>query len=128
MRIITCFSTILFLGFSIGCNEQKDIHLINGFNAPDLSSPEKTVRSFWWALKNNKVDVAKNCIDLEKVAIGRHGTNIDKFISNHQKTNTEKFVFILADKLVRIKSPHHCMDYDLEMNGENNWIIVSMHP
>ncbi|NQU08672.1 MAG: hypothetical protein HQ583_08925 [Candidatus Abyssubacteria bacterium] len=102
--------------------------LISGFSAPDLSTPEKTLRTFWWAIRNGEKDIALGCVDVEKTAEGRHGTDIGEFISGFSQVDTGDFEFVVGDTRVSIRSPHHNMDYDMEKTEDGRWLIVSIHP
>jgi hypothetical protein len=103
-------------------------NLVSGFSAPDLSTPEKTLRTFWWAIRNGEKDIALGCVDVEKTAEGRHGTDIDNFISEFSQVDTGDFIFVVGESRVSIRSPHHNMDYDMEKTEDGRWLIVSIHP
>ena len=100
----------------------------SGFSAPDLSTPEKTLRTFWWGIRNGEKDIALGCVDVEKTAEGRHGTDIDDFISEFSQVDTGDFIFVVDQSRVSIRSPHHNMDYDMEKTEDDRWLIVSIHP
>lgn len=108
--------------------EEASHHLIQQSSLPDLSTPEKTLRTFWWAIRNGEREMALGCIDGEKTAAGRHGVDADEFISEFSGVDTSDFRYIVGDGRVSIQSRHHNMDYDMERTEDGRWLIVSIHP
>ena len=98
---------------------------INAARKPDLSSPEHTVRTFWTAIKAGDTNMALKCTYPERIATGHGGRNIQQFIDEHRETDTSSFQFLSGGS---IRSPTHCMDYDMEKNTKDEWIIYSIHP
>ncbi len=126
---------VIFIGCRKDVSEQvtpkiteSDTRIVSDFTAPDQSAPERTLRTFWWAIKNGKNDIALACVDRKKVAEGHHSRDIDKFISEFSPLDTGDFRFIVSETKVSIQSIHHCMDYDMEKGGNGKWVIVSIHP
>ena len=97
-------------------------------NFPDRSSPETTLRTFWWAIKSGRKEIALACVDRAKVAEGRHGVDIDQFITEQAKTDTSHFEYVGSGPRISIRSPNHNMDYELEQAEDGQWVIVSIHP
>lgn len=98
------------------------------FTLPDQSTPELTLRTFWWAIKTNQEAIALNCVDQGKVSEGYHGRDTKKFISDFSNLDTADFKFIANETGMSIKSPHHNMDYDMEKGKTGQWVIISIHP
>ncbi len=107
----------------------KDPHLTLGFSPPDLTSAEKSVRTFWWAVKNKRRDIARQCIHDSKIAEGRHGiTDVEKLMDRMLITDTTLFKFSSSSHTVSIRALNYSMDYDLQPTAGGPWIIVSIHP
>ncbi|MBI3010659.1 MAG: hypothetical protein HYY57_06735 [Candidatus Omnitrophica bacterium] len=105
-----------------------DFHLIAGFSVPDQSTPARTLRTFWWAIRNQNRQMALMCVDTNQVAMGRHGRDVEKFIAEYSRLDTRDFQFSSLGKRATIASPHHMMQYDMEQRRDGKWVIVSIHP
>lgn len=136
------FFIILEVTIFVGCQKdiskqatpkitESDVYLVAGFSTPDQSTPERTLRTFWWAIKNGRKNIALACVDRKKLA-ETYGIDtsrdIDKFISEFSPLDTSVFRFIVGETRVSIESPQHCMDYDMEKRKDGKWVIISIHP
>ena len=96
---------------------------------PDRSSPEKTLRTFWGAIKAGNTALALSCTSPERIRQGHHGRDVRKLIAEYKAVDTNTFRFIGgAGSSCSIESPNHCMDYDMEKNEKGEWVIISIHP
>ena len=96
---------------------------------PDRSTPEMTLRTFWWAVQRGDANTALACTDPERVQQGHHGRDVYTLIEEYLTIDASKFRFIGgAGPSCSIESPNHCMDYDMEKNENGEWVIVSIHP
>ncbi len=98
------------------------------FVPPDQTTPERTLQTFWWAIGEGKDDMALVCVDRERVAEGRHGRDIERFIDESRGLDTNRFVYFSAGSRVTIRSADHCMDYDMDKVDDERWVIVAIHP
>lgn len=137
--ILILFFIILEVTIFVGCQKdiskqamrkiaESDVYLVAGFSTPDQSTPERRLRTFWWAIKNGRKNIALACVDRKKIAEGYHSRDIDEFISEFSQCDTSNFRFIVGEARVSIESPQHCMDYDMEKRKDGKWVIVSIHP
>ena len=99
-----------------------------GFGPPDRSTPENTLRTFWWAVKSGKKDAALACVDRARVAKGPHGRSIERFLDECAELDTSDFRFIGRESRASVQAPNHCMDYEMEKDEGGRWVIVSIHP
>jgi hypothetical protein len=58
----------------------------------------------------------------------RHGRDVRRYIDENRTTDPSTFQFIAGGDGCSVRSPAHCMDYDMEKNDKGEWIIVSIHP
>lgn len=110
--------------------ETKNFGLITDFNPPDHSDPEHTVRTFLWAAKNGKKDMALFCLNEDKISVGRHAiSNIDEYLEKIRRLDVTSLQFSSSNNRVSVRTIGYAMDYDLELrSGELFWEIVSIHP
>ena len=138
-KLLTVAGVGVFLGLSLflaACEAGRspvsqpteENALVPGFTPPDQSTPEKTLRTFWWAIKKGKENIAQECVDRYKIAEGRHGRKIEEFISEYKDIDTREFRYIATGSRVTIRAPNHNMDYDMEKREDGKWVIVSIHP
>ena len=98
------------------------------FVPPGQTTPERTLRTFWWAVREGKDGVALARVNRDRIAEGRHGRDIERFINESGRLDTSGFVYVAGKARVSIRSNDHCMDYEMEPTDDGRWVIVSIHP
>ena len=95
---------------------------------PDCKTSEKCIKTFWHYIKNNNIQQAVACTNPEKVSQGRHGHDVKQFIKDMQTIDCASFAYEVSENFVRISSPTHSMDYELERQPDGTLSIISIHP
>lgn len=108
--------------------EVKSDHHYQEFIPPDRTTPENAVRTFWWAMHLRNNDVIKECINEKRLLEEYHGWTLETFLMNYQHLNPKTFKYSTNYNFIRITSPEHNMDYEMEVDEQGLWVIVGMRP
>ncbi len=102
--------------------------IITDFTAPDRSTTERTLRTFWWAAQQGDTKTALTCVDQDKVSQGRDGRDIHEHIDIIKDIPFEEFTVVTREQGASVRLLTYFMDYDMEQQEDGSWVIVSIHP
>lgn len=107
---------------------EAETQIEQDFYPPDRTTPIKAVKTFWWALKLNNEMRIKECIKEDLLLEEYEGWTLEAFLDPFRFADPRKFHYSTEHNFVRITSPEHTMDYQMELDDEGMWRIIRMTP